>query len=167
MVTDLRQAEIDGNLADFFKEKIVSENKIYAELSEIVTGKKNGRRSDDELIIFASTGIAICDLAVANVVYKLASGERHRHIHRISLIENLLENRSNNIRCGMTLERIERLGDFTFSQSKFDVHVGLSMSRVERSLRYKLFRHFSTEWSASSIVVSPNSSCSSVMTRGR
>jgi ornithine cyclodeaminase/alanine dehydrogenase-like protein (mu-crystallin family) len=73
VVTDLRQAKIDGNLAEFFKEKIVSEDKIYAELSEIVTGKKIGRRSDDELIIFASTGIAICDLAVANVVYKLAS----------------------------------------------------------------------------------------------
>ena len=72
VVTDLQQSKIDGNLAEFFREKAVSENDIYAELSEIVTGKKKGRESDDEIIIFSSTGVAICDLAVANVVYKLA-----------------------------------------------------------------------------------------------
>jgi ornithine cyclodeaminase/alanine dehydrogenase-like protein (mu-crystallin family) len=45
---------------------------IYAELSEIVVGLKPGRTSDDETIIFDSTGIAIEDAASATLVYEKA-----------------------------------------------------------------------------------------------
>jgi ornithine cyclodeaminase/alanine dehydrogenase len=45
---------------------------IYAELSEIVAGRKPGRTSDDEIIIFDSTGIAIEDAAAATLVYEKA-----------------------------------------------------------------------------------------------
>ena len=45
---------------------------IYAELSEIVTGRKPGRKSDDEIIIFDSTGVAIEDAAAATLVYEKA-----------------------------------------------------------------------------------------------
>jgi ornithine cyclodeaminase/alanine dehydrogenase len=45
---------------------------IYAELSEIVAGRKPGRTSDDETIIFDSTGIAIEDAAAATLVYEKA-----------------------------------------------------------------------------------------------
>jgi ornithine cyclodeaminase/alanine dehydrogenase-like protein (mu-crystallin family) len=45
---------------------------IYAELSEIVTGRKPGRMSNDEITIFDSTGVAIEDAAAATLVYEKA-----------------------------------------------------------------------------------------------
>jgi ornithine cyclodeaminase/alanine dehydrogenase-like protein (mu-crystallin family) len=45
---------------------------IYGELSEIVTGRKPGRTSDDEITIFYSTGVAIEDAAAATLVYEKA-----------------------------------------------------------------------------------------------
>ena len=46
--------------------------KVYAELSEIVAGKKRGRERDDEVIIFDSTGMALQDVAAAAIVYERA-----------------------------------------------------------------------------------------------
>jgi ornithine cyclodeaminase/alanine dehydrogenase len=45
---------------------------IYADLSEIVTGRKPGRTGDDEITIFDSTGVAIGDAAAATLVYEKA-----------------------------------------------------------------------------------------------
>jgi len=45
---------------------------IYAELSEIVAGRKPGRTSEDEITIFDSTGVAIEDAAAATLVYEKA-----------------------------------------------------------------------------------------------
>jgi len=45
---------------------------LYAELSEIVSGRKPGRTSDDEITIFDSTGVAIEDAAAATLVYEKA-----------------------------------------------------------------------------------------------
>ena len=49
---------------------------IHAELSEIVAGRKSGRASNDEIIIFDSTGIAIEDAAAAAIVYEKALAAR-------------------------------------------------------------------------------------------
>lgn len=53
-------------------EGVVSENHFYAELGEIITGKKNGRTGDDEITIFKSNGLAIQDAATAKTVYERA-----------------------------------------------------------------------------------------------
>ena len=45
---------------------------VYAELGEIITGLKDGRTSDDEIIIFDSTGTALQDVSAAAVVYEKA-----------------------------------------------------------------------------------------------
>lgn len=45
---------------------------VYAELSEIVAGHKPGRRSDDEIFVFDSTGVAIEDAVAAVAVYEKA-----------------------------------------------------------------------------------------------
>jgi alanine dehydrogenase len=45
---------------------------VYAELSEIVAGKKPGRTSDAEITIFDSTGIALEDAVAAVAVYEKA-----------------------------------------------------------------------------------------------
>ena len=48
------------------------EEDVYAELCEIVAGKKIGRVADDEIIIFDSTGVAIEDAVAAAAVYERA-----------------------------------------------------------------------------------------------
>jgi ornithine cyclodeaminase/alanine dehydrogenase-like protein (mu-crystallin family) len=45
---------------------------IYAELPEIVAGRKPGRTRDAEIVVFDSTGIAIEDAAAATLVYEKA-----------------------------------------------------------------------------------------------
>ena len=51
---------------------LMSKDDVYAELSEIVAGKKPGRTHDAEIIVFDSTGIAIEDAVAAAVVYEKA-----------------------------------------------------------------------------------------------
>jgi ornithine cyclodeaminase/alanine dehydrogenase-like protein (mu-crystallin family) len=48
---------------------------VYAELGEIIAGKKPGRTSDEEIIIFDSTGTALQDIVSAAIVYESASAE--------------------------------------------------------------------------------------------
>jgi len=49
---------------------------VYADLSEVVAGRKGGRESGSEVIIFDSAGMALQDVAAAAIVYEraLASG---------------------------------------------------------------------------------------------
>lgn len=47
---------------------------VYAELSEIIAGQKTGRSSEDEIIVFDSTGVAIEDAVAAVAVYEKARG---------------------------------------------------------------------------------------------
>jgi alanine dehydrogenase len=53
-------------------EGAIMENHFYAELGEIVTGKKNGRIHTDEITLFKSNGLAIQDVATAKLVYDKA-----------------------------------------------------------------------------------------------
>jgi alanine dehydrogenase len=50
----------------------MSEVSIYGELGEIALGKKLGRVSEDQIIIFDSTGTALQDVAAAAVTYERA-----------------------------------------------------------------------------------------------
>lgn len=45
---------------------------VAAELHEVVSGKKPGRLSEDEITLFESPGMGIIDVGVANWVYRLA-----------------------------------------------------------------------------------------------
>ena len=50
----------------------IPESHFYAELGEIITGKKPARTSDHEITIFKSNGLAIQDAATAKLVYEKA-----------------------------------------------------------------------------------------------
>ena len=50
----------------------MSMENVHAELGEVVAGKKPGRESDAETIVFDSTGTALQDVAAAAVVYERA-----------------------------------------------------------------------------------------------
>jgi ornithine cyclodeaminase/alanine dehydrogenase len=49
---------------------VISETHIYAELGEVITGKKCGRISDDEITLFKSVGLGVHDAAAAYLAYK-------------------------------------------------------------------------------------------------
>ena len=64
-----------GDLIIPIKNGIISRNDIYAELHEIVGGKKLGRTSSDEITCWKAVGMALEDAAVAKLVYDKAKKE--------------------------------------------------------------------------------------------
>jgi alanine dehydrogenase len=65
----LEQCAEMGDLHHALAAGVVSEADVHAELGEIVAGKKVGRESDEEVIVFDSTGMALQDVAAAVWVY--------------------------------------------------------------------------------------------------
>jgi ornithine cyclodeaminase/alanine dehydrogenase-like protein (mu-crystallin family) len=53
---------------------LLSESSLYAELGEIVAGKRPGRERDDERILFWHRGLATTDIAYADLIHRLAVG---------------------------------------------------------------------------------------------
>ena len=73
VVTDLtEQCRTIGDLHHAIAAGAMRVEDVYAELSEIVAGRKRGRERDDEVIIFDSTGMALQDVAAAAIVYERA-----------------------------------------------------------------------------------------------
>ena len=68
----VEQCAAIGDLHHALEAGVVSRSDVHAELGEIVAGKKPGRESNDEIIIFDSTGMALQDVAAAAVVYERA-----------------------------------------------------------------------------------------------
>jgi len=68
----LEQCAAIGDLHHALDAGTVSRSDVYAELGEIVAGKKPGRTSADEITIFDSTGMALEDVAAAAIVYEKA-----------------------------------------------------------------------------------------------
>lgn len=50
----------------------IEESHFYAELGEVITGKKKGRESLEEITLFKSNGLAIQDVATAKLIYDKA-----------------------------------------------------------------------------------------------
>ena len=57
-----------GDILIPIKEGAITEDHIYAELKELVSGKKKGRTPEDKITVFKSVGIAIQDSSVANLI---------------------------------------------------------------------------------------------------
>jgi len=55
----------------------VTTDDVRAELGQVVAGVRPGRRSDDEIVIFDSTGMALEDVAAAAAVYERAVQAGH------------------------------------------------------------------------------------------
>jgi len=72
VVDFIDQALVVGDLAVPISEGVIGREDIYAELGEIVAGKKKGRESDEEITLFKATGLAIQDVGTAFKVYQLA-----------------------------------------------------------------------------------------------
>jgi ornithine cyclodeaminase len=63
-------------LARMYDEGKIVDDDIYANLDEIVAGKKKGRETDKERIFFSPIGMAHEDVAVASLIYQRAKRER-------------------------------------------------------------------------------------------
>jgi alanine dehydrogenase len=73
VVTDVTdQCAAFGDLHHAIAAGLMGREQVHAELGEIVAGRKPGRESDRETIIFDSTGMALQDVAAATIVYERA-----------------------------------------------------------------------------------------------
>jgi ornithine cyclodeaminase len=45
---------------------------VVADICDVVTGKKPGRKSDDEIILYESAGLALLDVGIGQWVYQRA-----------------------------------------------------------------------------------------------
>jgi ornithine cyclodeaminase/alanine dehydrogenase-like protein (mu-crystallin family) len=61
-----------SDLQRMLKEKFLSEKDLYAELPEILAGKKRGRQSDRERIFIRAIGLVNQDIAMADHIYRAA-----------------------------------------------------------------------------------------------
>ena len=61
-----------GDIMIPFKDGLMKESHYYADLGEIVSGKKEARKNDKEITLFKSNGLAIQDTATAKLVYDKA-----------------------------------------------------------------------------------------------
>jgi len=73
IVTDITdQCAVMGDLHHALETGRVTRESVHAELGEIVAGKKVGRESAEEIIVFDSTGMALQDVAAAATLYERA-----------------------------------------------------------------------------------------------
>ena len=80
------QAAKIGELHHAIAAGLMTEDDVHADLGQLVTGRRPGRTSDDQIFIFDSTGTALQDVAAVAIVYERAmQGGRGR---RLSLTGN-------------------------------------------------------------------------------
>jgi len=75
VVVDSREAAMAecGDILLALKEQSVGEDVIHGEIGELLAGMKPGRSSASEITLYKSVGIAIQDVATAQLVYRKAS----------------------------------------------------------------------------------------------
>lgn len=72
VVDVLEQCATIGDLHHALEAGILTREAVHAELADVVTGRKPGRRTDEEITVFDSTGTALQDVAAAAIVYERA-----------------------------------------------------------------------------------------------
>ena len=72
----LEQCARIGDLHHALAAGTMRRDDVHAELADVVSGRRPGRRSPGEVTLFDSTGTALEDVAAAVVVYERASAER-------------------------------------------------------------------------------------------
>jgi alanine dehydrogenase len=71
-VDDIRQCRTDGEINVPLREGLIGEKDIAGEIGEVITGRKPGRTSEEEITLFDSTGIALQDSATVPLEYERA-----------------------------------------------------------------------------------------------
>jgi alanine dehydrogenase len=73
-VPDLRERAFQdaGSFLHALESGAVGEDRVHAELGEVIAGKAPGRTSDEEITVFDSGGTAIETVAAAHLLYERA-----------------------------------------------------------------------------------------------
>ena len=77
VVDVLEQCARIGDLHHALDAGAMSRDDVHAELAHVVSGRRPGRRSPDEITVFDSTGTALEDVAAAAVSYERAVASGH------------------------------------------------------------------------------------------
>ena len=74
IVVDSREAALEesGDLLIPMKEGVITADNIVAEFGEVILGRKTVRRSDKDIVLFKSVGLAIQDCAASALAYQKA-----------------------------------------------------------------------------------------------
>jgi ornithine cyclodeaminase/alanine dehydrogenase-like protein (mu-crystallin family) len=72
VVDILEQSATIGELHHALDAGVMTRGDVRAELGDVIAGRRAGRRTDDEIVIFDSTGTALQDVAAAVAVYERA-----------------------------------------------------------------------------------------------
>jgi len=72
VVDMLEQCASIGELHHALDAGVLTREAVHAELADVLTGRRPGRQSDQQITIFDSTGTALQDVAAAAVVYEKA-----------------------------------------------------------------------------------------------
>jgi alanine dehydrogenase len=72
VVDDISQALHSGEVNVPLSKKLITVKDICCELGEVIAGKKKARMKDSDITVFDSTGLAIQDVATADLVYRKA-----------------------------------------------------------------------------------------------
>lgn len=70
VVEYFEQSFIEGEIQKFAEEE--ARELVFAELHELIQGKKNGRESEEEITLFDSVGIGLEDYSALRLTYELA-----------------------------------------------------------------------------------------------
>ncbi len=73
VIDDYEQCTHSGEINVPWRNGVLTDADIHAELGAVVAGEAPGRTSSDEVTVFDSTGLAIQDVAAAHVVFTEAS----------------------------------------------------------------------------------------------
>lgn len=80
----LEQTTVEGEIQQ------IGANHVYAELWEIITGRKKGRETDEEITLFDSVGFALEDYSTLQLLNRLAT--EHEIGHKLNMIPDSLSN---------------------------------------------------------------------------
>jgi ornithine cyclodeaminase len=75
LYVDRRESTLNES-GDFIiakKEGAIGDDHIVGEIGDVILGRVKGRRSNDEITLFKSLGLAVEDLAAANHIYRKAT----------------------------------------------------------------------------------------------
>jgi len=72
LVDDIEASASGGDLNHALKEGVLTKDQVHADLADLAKGKKIGRATDEELVIFDSSGSGVQDVTAAWVAYREA-----------------------------------------------------------------------------------------------
>jgi alanine dehydrogenase len=79
IIDDWKEVSYSGEINVPYHMGEIKKDDVYADLSEIISGSKDGRKSKDEITVFDSAGLALQDIVIAWDVFKRLTGDEENN----------------------------------------------------------------------------------------